>query len=321
MNRTEELFQSPLANAMYDFVAFKRMQGYDYSGRVRILSLFDRFLQDQDCSDGLLRPQHFDAWLEAGADCSASYRGSLVSTVRQFSLYLHAHCPESAVVPKGILPKCPRRIRFRRIEPKDVLELMRAASGLEMSHPIAPLAIRFLIGLLYCTGLRIREALNLNLGDIDADRGAVFVRQGKFRKDRLVALRKSTLHALERWLTQRSRYCGTEQSAPVLIGGVNKRLTYWQASGSFKKLCRQCGLIDAPAPRLHDLRHNFACRCITQWRETGKDVQAFLPILANAMGHVDIFATQIYIHVDAAALGAASDRFHEHTVRQRRDLP
>jgi integrase len=85
-----------------------------------------------------------------------------------------------------------------------------------------------------------------------------------------------------------------------------------QVYAAFRRLCRHCGIWGEPPPRLHDLRHNYACRRLALWRETGRDVNAMLPILAAAMGHVNAFATQRYLHLDAAALQIAAARFQAH---------
>jgi len=316
---TQETFHGPLAEIMADFVAFKRMHGYTYGGsRISQLKAFDRFLAGQDCPDGVLRGEMFDRYLATTAGKAARTREGLLSVVRQFSRYVHAYRPGSAVMPAGMLPRHCRNVRFYRIEPKQVRQLMDAALGLRMRHPVGPPAIRFLIGLLYATGLRIAEALNLTLGDVDPDHGTLFVRNGKFGKDRLVAMTQSTLDALKAWLELRSHYAGTGPSAPLLVGASNSDLTYDQVKPAFRKLCQRCGLHDQPPPRLHDLRHNFACRCIARWHETGKDVQALLPVLANAMGHVNIFSTQLYIHLDATTLQQASVKFHNHFTQKRK---
>jgi len=73
----------------------------------------------------------------------------------------------SAVVPARLLPRHCQSIRFRRIEPEQVRELMDAAGRLRPKRSVRPPCIRFLIGLLYTTGMRIGEALQLNLEDID----------------------------------------------------------------------------------------------------------------------------------------------------------
>lgn len=310
-------FRSPLAEAMELFVAFKRMQGCEYSFQAAVLGYFDCFLLEQDCADGLLRPAHFDAYLATTAELGHSTRKGRLSVVRQFSRHLHAYQPESAVVPARLLPRRCGSIRFRRIEPEEIGELMAAAGRLGPKHSVRPPCIRFLVGLLHATGLRIGEALQLNLESIDHRNGTLFVRRGKSGKERLVALADTTLAALDAWLDVRARHAATGPSAPLLVGRTNTRLTYRQAKDAFDTLCRQCGLEGRPAPRLHDLRHNFACRCIARWREQGQDVDALLPVLANAMGHVDILATQIYIHIEAASLAQASDRLLDHFNQQR----
>ena len=312
-----ETFHSPLARAMADFVSFKRMQGYDYTAQASVLELFDRFLVGRDCTDGLLRPADFSRYLETTAELSPGGRENRLSVARQFSLHLHAHRPESAVAPTGMLPRhCPNT-RFHRIVPGQVHDLMDAARRLRPKGSIRPACIRFMIGLLYSTGLRIAEALKLDLGDVDPNRSTLFVRRGKFDKDRLVVMSPSTFEALNGWLRLRSRHAPTGPRAPLLVGRPNRRLTYHQASYAFKVLCRRCGLTAKPPPRLHDLRHNFACQCIVRWREEGKDVQALLPVLANAMGHVNIFATEVYIHIGADTLQLASDSFLNHVEQQR----
>lgn len=53
------------------------------------------------------------------------------------------------------------------------------------------------------------------------------------------------------------------------------------------------------------------------WREEQADVDALLPVLANAMGHVDFFATQIYIHIQAGSLQQASIKFNSHVTHSK----
>lgn len=314
---TQEIFYSPLADALADFVAFKRMQGYDYCSQAAALKPFDRFLTDRDCSDGLLHEDMFTDYLAATASFSPSTREGRLGVVRQFSHYLHAHCPDSAVVPAGMLPRRCRSLRFCRIEPEQVHRLMQSASTLDCRHPVVPSAIRFLIGLLYCTGLRVGEALSLDMRDVDLQRGTLSVRNGKFGKDRLLALTDSAVEAVRAWLELRSDYAAAGPDAPFLAGGSDSRLTKWQVRRAFRTLRERCGLDGDPPARLHDLRHNFACRCIARWRESGQDVQALLPVLANAMGHVNVFTTQVYIHVDAGALQQASEKLSNHVSKLR----
>jgi integrase len=206
------------------------------------------------------------------------------------------------------VPRHQPTVRFYRIEPEQVADLMAATTTVLPPDKIQTHAIRMLIGLLYCTGLRISEALNLTLGDIDAQRSTLHVAKGKFGKQRLVPMSPSTLMALSDYLTVRGRHAGTGSSSPLFISAYDKALIYCQAYDAFCRLCRHCGLGGKPLPRLHDLRHNYACRRLALWRQEGKDINALLPVLATAMGHVNIFHTQTYLHIEPSELHDAAAR-------------
>ena len=305
-------FTSRLAERMVQFFAFKRMQGYDYTAGADCLRRFDGFLHDSAHTGQRLYTEELDLYRARITGLSRSSQCGRLSVVRQFSLYLHALAPASAVLPRHLIARQPRSIRFCPLSPAQVVALMAETVNPKPVNGIRPHCLRFLIGLLYSTGLRISEALALNLGDVDLDQGTLFVRQGKFRKERLVPMDPSVVAAVNQWLQQRAAYAGDENSAPLFVAGWNKRLDRHQASHAFCHLCVRCGPHGEPSPRLHDLRHNYACRCLARWREAGEDVDALLPVLANAMGHVDFHATEVYLHIDAAALRRASAKFHSY---------
>ena len=307
-------FQSFLAEQMQQFVAFKRMQGYDYTNQARTLSYFDRFLF-QECGSvqaPCLSLNALQDYVATTAHLEGFSRRTRLSSLREFSRYLHARDSQSVLLPRDIVPRRKPTIRFYRIEPEQVTDLMAATATALPPNRIQPRALHMLIGLLYCTGLRIREALNLTLGDIDTQHSTLHVAKGKFSKQRLVPISSSTLAALDRYRSFRRRHAGTGSSSPLFIGAYNKALSYCQAYDGFQRLCLHCSLDGTPLPRLHDLRHNYACRRLALWREEGKDVNAMLPVLATAMGHVNIFHTQIYLHIELGELHDAAARLRTH---------
>ncbi len=305
-------FASSLADRMIDFIAFKRMQGYDYTSRTECLKRFDTFLARNECNDILLHPEDMQSYCAETAGLNAVTRTNLHSSVRQFSIYLHAVEPRSAVLPKHMQPRNPHPIRFYPLCEAQVCALMAATDTLSIKDGIWPHCMRFLIGLLYSTGLRIGEALSMKLQDVNMENSTLFVRQGKFRKERIVLMSSSTLDAMEAWLKRRQHYAGSEASAPLFIAQWNQSPSYQQASIAFRYLRKHCGFDEDPPLRFHDLRHNYACRCIALWREEKENVNTMLPVLANAMGHVDFFSTQVYVHIDAGSLQQASVKFNTH---------
>jgi integrase/recombinase XerD len=284
------------------------MQGYDYTDQARTLSYFDSFLLEEydGAQDQSLSLDVLQGYAATTAHLAGRSRCNRLSSLREFSHYLHARCPNSALLPKDIVPPCKYTVRFCRIDREQVADLMSAATAVLSPAGIQAHAIGFLIGLLYCTGLRIREALNLTIGNIDMQRSMLLVAKGKFSKQRLVPMSPSTMAALSSYLAVRSPHAGTGSGSALFIGAYDKALSYPQAYRGFRCLCHHCDLGGKPRPRLHDLRHNYACRRLALWREEGRDVNAMLPVLATAMGHVDIFYTQIYIHVELGDLRHAA---------------
>lgn len=312
-------FESPFADMMERFVAHKRMQGFDYTAQSNALKFFDRFLCCEDCSDGLLHRECFSGYLATLPHLKPATREGRLGVVHQFSLHLNAFRPESQVMPLRLLPVFARNIRFCRITSAEVCELMCAAEKLPPKGGIRAACIRFLIGLLYTTGLRISEATGLKLGDVDLERNTLFVHRGKFGKDRLIALSPSTRRALDEWLRLRSFHAGNANSAPLFVGASNKRLAPQQARRAFRRLCEKCGLHGEPPPRLHDLRHNYASECMSRWQREGEDIDILLPVLSTAMGHANPHATQRYIHINAAILLDASDKIHGRFIQPKEE--
>lgn len=318
MKKQAALWASSLADRMMQFVAFKRMQGYTYTYGQYALKRLDAFLTQQGCQAGVLLVKDLRRYAGALAGCAFSTRAGCLSAVRQFSLYLHALVPASEICPARLVPRHPRTIRFAPLSPDQIVRLMQA--GLELPatpvrSALRPHCFAFLIGLLYSTGLRISEALALNLCDVDLPQSTLLVRRGKFCKERFVPLSPSTQAAVAAWLERRRPYASSAPDAPLLVVSRNKRLGRDQAEHTFRHLCEQCGLTGSPPPRLHDLRHNYASECLARWRAKGADIAALLPVLATAMGHVHFGTTQVYLHTDAGALQEAAAKFDAHAHR------
>lgn len=310
-------FHSTLARWMYDFVSFKRMEGYDYTDQARTLSYFDSFLLEglgQEQGPGLALST-LQRYVDTTNHLKPFSRSTRISSVREFTRYLHARQPNSAIVPKNILPRIQYTIRFFPITPRQVADLMDATAAVLPKGSILIQSVRVLIGLLYSTGLRISEALALTLDDIDQERSTLHVVCGKFGKERLVPISPSTLSAVDEYLTIRDSQASNSSSAPLFLAAYDTTMNRGQAYHYFKRLCQHCEIQGNPSPRLHDLRHNYACRRLALWRKEGKDINAMLPVLATAMGHVNIFATQRYLHADAVSLLDASEKFNHYIIQ------
>jgi len=173
-------------------------------------------------------------------------------------------------------PKYPSHRIPKVLSPDEVAQLIDAASNLQA---------RAILMLLYSTGVRRSELVRLRLEDIDSKRMVVHIRQGKGGKDRDVPLCAKLLETLrEYWKVKKPKTW-------LFPAGIARRGGDHLSAKEVWHICseaaRHAGLNKRVAP--HMLRHSFA----THLLENGAD----LPTIQILMGHADLEATSIYLHL------------------------
>jgi integrase/recombinase XerD len=208
--------------------------------------------------------------------------------VRQFASYLRTIDPATEVPPSRLLRTGNRRATPYIYSDSEIAALIDAAAMLR--YPLLVSTYRTLLGLLAVSGLRVGEAIRLDTGDIDWERGLLIVRDTKFGKTRLVPLHSTAIDALDDYIRRRSRLypCPETHTPAVFISAAGKRLIYNSVNFTFLKLARRVGLQPrSPTcrPRAHDLRHTMAVRTVLDAYRTGADVHARLSVLSTYLGH------------------------------------
>jgi integrase len=165
--------------------------------------------------------------------------------------------------------------------------------------------------LLACTGLRISEALRLASVDVDLVRGVLRIRETKFRKTRLVPLHTSAVFALRAYAAKKTRLFAQPKSDRFFLSHQGKELPYSTVRHTFRKLCASVGITGAPrrTPRLHDIRHSFACRRVQQWYQGGIDLDHAISALSVYLGHVKVTDTYWYLTATPDLMALAGKRF------------
>ena len=156
-----------------------------------------------------------------------------------------------------------------------------------------------LLELLYGSGLRISEALGLDVDDVRPGSKALVV-MGKGSKQRQILLSDTSTAALARWLEVRDQVPPLHGERAIFLGKRGKRLNRSQAARILDELAKLAGIPQHVSP--HDLRHSFA----THMLEGGADLRAVQELL----GHSRISTTQRYTHLDLNALTRIYDAAH-----------
>jgi len=182
-------------------------------------------------------------------------------------------------------PLTPRRPRRLPVAPR-ADEVEAVLDGLEGPGPL-PVRNRALVELVYSAGLRSREAVDLDLADVDFEQELVRVR-GKGGKERVVPLGEEAAHWVARYV---------REARPALARGAENAL-FLSARG----LRLDTSTLRRLVPHPHRLRHAFATHLV----EGGADLRTVQELL----GHSSLSTTQIYSHVDGRRLRKVYDRAH-----------
>jgi integrase/recombinase XerD len=238
-----------------------------------------------------------------------------LSWVRGFARYQTAIDPRTEIPPKGLLPYRPQRARPYIYTEQEIERLLAAARSLPPAGGLCAWKYYCLFGLLSVTGLRIGEALNLKLDDIDLRNNVLTIEKAKFGKSRLVPIHPSTRKVLVNYLQRRKRFLEGCNSPYVFTSGTGNRLDQGDVHRTFYVLSRQIGLrgpTTSSGPRLHDLRHRFAVQTLLNWYRRGLDIESLLPILSTYLGHVHVSDTYWYLTAFPELMGQAVRRLEKH---------
>ena len=237
-------------------------------------------------------------WLAKKPHESANTQQQRITLVRQFSRFLlragyHAYVPDSTLAARKptFVPRMLTDEELRKFF--DAVDTLEPTARSPLRHLIMPEIFR----LLYGCGFRVKEVLKLRVRDVDLNQGIITVRQGKFRKDRLVPPALSLVNRLR-------KYADGFGSRPLDViffpgpsGGPFALRTVYTL---FRKLLLQCGIPHAgrgKGPRIHDYRHLFAVHALRRWYERGENLDAKLPLLATYLRHQNLSGTQRYLHL------------------------
>jgi integrase len=209
-------------------------------------------------------------WAQQPSNVQPAHWARRLSFVREFARFRSATDPRTQIPPQGLLPFQPKRARPYLYSDEEIRSLLRAALRMPYRFErgkLRPWVYYCLFGLLSVSGLRLGEARNLELQDVDLKAAVLTIRGAKFGKTRLVPLHASTCTVLADYISRRQRHwAGRAVSSYLFVSSWGNRLDQGDIHRTFYALCRQIGLrgmSDSRGPRLHDMRHYPAFRTIS----------------------------------------------------------
>lgn len=251
--------------------------------------------------------QAYLAWLFRQGEAKSSMARKLAATRSFFRFQQRNGVVAENVAAQVRNPRQEKR-HPRALNVDETFALLDAApgpSGMESAEAARLLSRDLALAeLLYGSGLRISEALGLNLDDVQLSSRVLRV-MGKGSRERLAPLSDTSCESLKVWLDERPLMALPEEQA-LFVGSRGARLNRREAARIIERLCRRAGLDFTVSP--HSLRHSFATHLLA----AGADLRSVQELL----GHRRLTTTQRYTQVSLEHLVETYDKAHPRSTKK-----
>jgi len=300
-----------LREALQEYIDLRRGLGYKMHCEGLLLPQFVGFMEERHA-------EHISSrlaleWAQRASVQPAEWARRLCF-VRGFARHRSATDSRTEIPPHGLLPHRSTRAKVHLYTEDETRRLLDAAMNLPVDWPstsLRPWVFHGLLGLLSVTGLRLSEALNLELADVDLDQAVLTIRGAKFGQWRLVPIHPSTRAVLADYIERRAQFFHHPVSSYLFVTRRGNRLDSGHVHRTFYTLSRSTGLRAVGAskgPRLHDFRHRFAVQTLTRWYQSHKDPGREMPLLSTYLGHVCVAGTYWYLSGNPELMAQAMAR-------------
>ena len=176
-----------ITSLVTSYLNYKRGLGFQMTAEAVYLNAFARYTQDIGYTGALTRKIVFQ-WCESGDNPSLVTKGRRFEPLKGLADYAGAFDPDSELLPKLPYGNPHKRVRPHIYTLDETCRLMEQCDHLYSPDGIRSLTMKTAIGLLWATGLRTSELVNLTISDVDFTNKLLNVCRSKFNKDRIVPL-------------------------------------------------------------------------------------------------------------------------------------
>lgn len=300
------IYRSPMRESFYAFLDYKTSVKQKTFHYAFLFKQFDTFLMRRKYERTYIDKEIYNEWLEERiAKVSPTTIYTENSNMHVFLVYITRMGNDCYIPPQRKRPE--RTYVPHVISHEELNALFVAIDGLRLKNRCTRNdlhAIPALIRMLYSTGIRLGEALNLRNKDVDMKCRVIKLCKTKNWRERIAPINDSLAVVLEEYLYYRNRipaegigqpdgyfFCGAKgQKVPSNVVG------FW-----FRTAVQDAGIPyygrSEGGPNIHCLRHTACVHALLKMVKSGLDPYCCLPTLSTFMGHSDVTHTEYYLHL------------------------
>lgn len=297
-----EGISNPFAPLLRGYASYLRLErSYSHNtveGYLHDVGLLSEFLHSKKIDVKSVAEEDLHEFLASLRDMGIGARSQarIIAGVRGFFRYLQLEGVIDAN-PAELLDSPKLTLHLPEVLSLEEIDAMINAIPREKDEALRNEAI---IEMLYGSGLRVSELINLRLSRINFEEGYMLI-EGKGNKERVVPVSPRAMDLVHLWLEQRAMLNIADDASDILfLNRRGKRLTRVMIFYIVRDLAERAGINRKISP--HTLRHSFA----THLLEGGANLRSIQELL----GHESLTTTELYVHLDRRHLRATLEQYH-----------
>lgn len=298
-------YKSALAPVIKSFIDMKHELGFKYDSECKLLRRIDQLALIHKFNDIILTKDFVNEFIKKHANEKDINATSRVTVIRELAKYMIDQGYEAYVV-----PPLPRGSYHSTFVPyiftnEELKKIFLAADKFALSPSLDnqyyhqrdkyPVILR----VLYSTGMRIGEVLQLKLQDINFESNTFMIKEAKNNRDRMIPVHPITMKYLKNYVNEK---CIFEDEQYIFTNREHLPISTRTVYGIFRKILRIAGIPHAgkgKGPTVHSFRHTFCVHRLRDWVKGGRNISALFPYLCAYMGHADTRCTEYYLRLTA----------------------
>ena len=293
------IFVSKMSKYMEMLVSQKHSLGTKYEYGEHVLHCFDNFVYRYYPEFETVTKEISEKWA-AKRPCESNHTQRLrITPVRDLAELMNKLGLCAYVFPLKQLPK-ERKYPAHIYTDEEIQAFFYQVDHCVYSveTPYRHMVMPILFRMMYCCGLRPGETRRLKVSDVDVENGVLRIIDSKNDNDRYVPMNAELTEMCKRYANK--AHILSKPDSPFLLGYQDKCITNDNLNSNFRRFLRKAGISHGgrgKGPRPYDFRHTFAVKSLQKLVLSGKDMNAYYPVLQIYMGHSFFKYTEYYLRL------------------------
>lgn len=310
------IFIGPFKNELFDFYNYKISLGYDFKSQLVKLEFFDKYTSINYNKAEKITKEIVINFIEH-TNTNRNSKSSYASVLRQLTSYLSKNDIETYVIPMKIYTRGCRHIPYIFTD-DEILRIFKSLDNYKFKNQFKKDIVIMIFKLLYCTGMRISEVLNIRVKDINFDKKSIHIHTTKSNVERIIVINDTLSSELSKIIKQYEKKFNNDF---IFVHNDGRRYKGEQIYDIFRNALFYAKIRHTGSgPRLHDFRFTFCTKSLRKLVEENKDLNTYIPILSAYMGHRDFKSTEYYLTLTAEVYPNIRNKMEEYSHQLIREI-